>query len=108
MTGLFGDELVPEWLDAELWTDFIGSRKQSKKPMTEIAKKRMLMKLERWNAKGININECLERSIINGWQDIYEPESKPNSANSYIQSIFAGGYRLDVPAPGTAGPIRKH
>jgi len=98
MSDLFPDELTPGWLDGELWGDFIQHRKEIKKPLTETATKRMLRKLERWHAAGVNVNECLERSIINRWQDIYEPDKKPaaSSASSYIEDLFAQGYRLDL------------
>lgn len=98
MPELFGDDVVPDWLDAELWTDFVENRKQMKKAMTDVAKKRMLRKLERWNSTGIDINECLERSIINRWKDIYEPDRKPSgSADRLVQDLFARGVRLSLP-----------
>lgn len=98
MNDLFDDDVVPEWLDGELWADFIENRKQIKKAMTDIAQKRMLRKMERWHTAGINVNECLERSIINRWKDIYEPERRPaRSAADLITGLFDRGVRLDLP-----------
>ena len=98
---LFDD--LPAWLDADLWRDFIANRKGIKKPMTEVGQKRMLMKLLRWHERGIDVNECLERSLINGWKDIYEPDARrPKSTR--VEDLFAGGFRLELddkgPKPG--------
>ena len=95
--SLFGD-LAPTWLDQELWTDFVEGRgEKAKTKMTERAKKRMLLKLSRFHDQGIDVNECLERSIIAGWKDIYEPKKPTNqSAEELISNRFAAGYRLDI------------
>lgn len=86
---------MPEWIDAGLWQDFITNRKGIKKPMTEVAQKRMLMKLERWHGRGLNINECLERSLINGWKDVYEPDPR-RSKPTHVEDLFANGFRLNL------------
>lgn len=105
MSDLFDDDVMPDWLDGELWTDFIANRKQIKAEMTAIAQKRMLRKLERWSAAGINVNECLERSIINRWKDIYEPDRRPSgSASDLVEDLFARGVRLDLPDQGRKRP----
>lgn len=98
---LFDD--LPGWLDADLWRDFIANRKGIKKPMTGVAQKRMLMKLQRWHEAGIDVNECLERSLINNWKDIYEPDAR-RTKSTRVQELFAKGFRLDLdddaPKPG--------
>ena len=67
---------TPTFLDADLWEDFKGHRQDIKKPMTERAEKRMLNKLARADAQGFDVNEALERSIINGWQDVFPDKRK--------------------------------
>lgn len=90
---LFED--MPDWLDAELWREFITNRVRLKKPMTDLSQKRMLIKLQRWHGNGINVNECLERSLINGWKDIYEPEVRRQKPQ-HIEDHFARGFRLNL------------
>lgn len=66
---------VPDWL-AEDWADFLESRRQIKKPMTEVAKRRMLAKLrrcEQTHGREV-VAQMLEDSMIKGWQDVY-PEN---------------------------------
>jgi len=102
MAELFDD--MPEWLDVELWKDFVTNRKGIKKPMTDVAKKRMLMKMGRFHDHGIDVNECLERSLINGWKDIYEPDRKRSKSNA-IEDLFDRGFRLELD-DGPAEPRR--
>lgn len=91
--NLFADtEALPSYIDPELWGDFITNRKAIKKPMSEVAKNRMLRKLGRWHTAGIDVNECLERSIINSWQDVYEPK-QPEQPDP-VGELTSRGYRL--------------
>lgn len=54
----------------QTWRDFLEHRKQSKKPMTEIAKDRMLMKLSKYDIQ-IAI-AMLEQSMENSWSGVFE------------------------------------
>ena len=68
-------------LDQEMWIDFVQHRKDIKKPLSLVAEKRMLSRLSRFVEQGLNVNAMLERSIVNGWQDVYpeKQESRPLS-----------------------------
>jgi hypothetical protein len=61
-------------IDEVLFSEFVGSRQDLKKPMTERAKKMMVNKLLRLEAQGYCPTLLMERSIINGWQDVYPSE----------------------------------
>lgn len=62
-------------IDEVLFSEFVASRQDIKKPMTERAKKMMLNKLQRLEAQGYCPTLLMERSIINGWQDVFTHES---------------------------------
>ena len=81
--------LTPTFIDAELWNDFKGHRIDIKKPMTERAEKMMLNKLARADAQGYDVNEALERSIINGWQDVFPDKRKGQSDGANRKSTPA-------------------
>ena len=98
MTDLFNNALVPDWLDAETWEDFIAHRKGIKKPMTDVAKKRLMRKLARLMGEGHDPNQLLDRSIINGWQDVWPDESAGHSAADLIEQHINGGARLPTAA----------
>jgi hypothetical protein len=64
-------DAIPAWMDTELWTDFFQNRIDLGKPMTPIAVKRMVNKLEAMHRAGQDVNARLSESIINGWLDVY-------------------------------------
>jgi len=75
-------------IDEELFKDFVQHRKELKKPLTAIAEKRMRMRLERFLKEGQDVNNLIERSILNGWQDVYEDkgEARPASHKLYVDN----------------------
>lgn len=76
----------PEWL-SEDWADFLASREELKKPMTKIARKRMLRKIQRCEAEYSRdtIRQMLDDSMVNGWQNIY-PENYPKLSPDHCGS----------------------
>jgi hypothetical protein len=63
---------IPDYIDIELWNDFIQHRKEIRHKLTPTATKFMLRKLNKFYLTGIDVNACIERSIENGWQGIFE------------------------------------
>lgn len=72
------DNLVAEEVKATVY-EFIKMRKLIKKPLTDFALKKLLNKLNKFSLDSQTQISILEKSIMNNWQDIYEPkaESKP-------------------------------
>lgn len=66
--------IIPDFIDKELWSDFKKMRIKIKKPMTDRAEKLMINKLQKMNDAGLDTKKSIENSIINSWQDIYEPK----------------------------------
>ena len=67
-------------IDPETWEEFKNHRKKIKKPMTPYAEKLILKKLVKFKEQGHEPNECLEATIANGWQGVFEP--KPQQAKT--------------------------
>ena len=74
-------------LDPEMWTDFVQHRKDIKKPLSSVAEKRMLSRISRFAEQGHNVNAMLERSIVNGWQDIYPEKLETKHQSHRIADI---------------------
>ena len=74
---------LPDTIDRELFEDFVSSRRENKKPMTPTAVRRLERKLERLHKEGHCPNKLLERSIIQGWQDVY-PDESTKKTQSFI------------------------
>ena len=74
-------------LELEMWTDFVQHRKDIKKPLSQVAEKRMLSRLSRFLEQGLNVNAMLERSIVNGWQDVYPEKQDPKPQSHKMGEI---------------------
>ena len=64
---------VNEKIDKKLLKEFLGMRKEIKKPATERALKIILKKLGKFK----NPNEALKKSIVRVWTDVWDVEDKP-------------------------------
>ncbi len=73
---------IPDWLDVSDWKDFVAMRKKIGKPMTDRASKIIISKLEKMKVKGINPSIPLQNSIVNAWQDVYEPKVQQASQSN--------------------------
>ena len=72
---------IPDFVDAELWNEFLSNRKKSKKAVnSDLAVKKLVNKINKFYDKGLNVNEILESSVISGWNDIYEPKTRNNNS----------------------------
>lgn len=73
---------LPEWLPLLEWEAFKQMRLKIKKPMTDHAETLALGKLDRFRANGHDPTEILNQSVMNDYQDLYEPKEKSNANNS--------------------------
>lgn len=77
------DELVEYEEVKNTVYEFIKMRKLIKKPLTDFALKKLLNKLNKLASDPATQIAILEKSIMNNWQDIYEPkENKPEQKQS--------------------------
>lgn len=80
--------VLPSEINPEMWADFVTMRSEIKKPLTPTAANRTLKRLESFIAQGYNANDILDRSIRNGWQDVFEP----------VKIVNAGGGKANAEA----------
>ena len=82
------DEIIADMVENEnvksTLYEFIKMRKFIKKPLTDFALKKLIKKLYKLSADPAEQVNILETSILNNWQDIYEPKEKqePEAAES--------------------------
>ena len=89
---------LPDFIDAELFANFIQHRKEIKKPLTPHARDLIIKKLSDFNSRGLDANKALENSIINGWQGVFEPRGyKNNYQKNSDLSNAAGVGALGLP-----------
>jgi hypothetical protein len=83
-----GALVVPDWIPAEPWDEFVAMRraKGQRTPFTVGAAKGVIAKLDSFRQAGHDLRAVLEQSTISGWADVYEPKAKPGVQ----QSVLAG------------------
>jgi phage replication O-like protein O len=70
---------LPDFIPQDSWDGFVQMRKQIKKPLSGRAVTLALNKLAKFHSIGYNLTEILDKSTLNGWQDLYEPKEKPTN-----------------------------
>ena len=80
--------ILPDFIKADLWSEFLAMRKKLKAPNTEMALNRILKKLKAFEQQNIgNGTLSIENSIENGWKGVFEPKqqntTKTNSGDSF-------------------------
>ena len=81
---------LPDWMPLESWENFVGMRKERKKPVTDRATKMLVKKLADMKNEGQNITEVLDQSTRSGWSDVYPVKQSKQSGQVKTQSIFDG------------------
>jgi uncharacterized protein YdaU (DUF1376 family) len=74
-------EELPDWMPLEAWHGWVDMRRQRKKALTVLARKRAIAKLEAMLKAGQDIAEVLDRSTMNCWTDLYEIKERANGTN---------------------------
>lgn len=73
---------APTWVSSATWNEFELMRRKIRKPMTDRARENIIAKLDRFRGRGQDIEEVLNRSITNGWQDVWEIEGRVANGKS--------------------------
>lgn len=74
----------PEGIPADAWQGFVEMRIKIKKPMTDLAKRMAVGKVEKFVAMGHDPSEILNQSTFNGWQDLYEIKENNYATNGKV------------------------
>jgi hypothetical protein len=73
-------ENLPEFIDKELWQDFLDMRTKMRKPPTEKAKTLLFKDLEKLRDAGDDPNEVLKQSIKSNWAGVFPLKDKQPKA----------------------------
>ncbi|HDZ2845527.1 replication protein [Klebsiella pneumoniae] len=84
---------LPDWLSAEIWSSWVAYRRDLKKPIkSQQTVTQAINLLDRCRLNGYSPEEIINRSIANGWQGLFEPNSaKPQPSQQVrVAENFAG------------------
>lgn len=73
---------LPPFVPVTEWEAFKEMRRRIKKPMTPYAEQLAISKLGKFVDAGYDAKEILNKSVLNDYQDIYEPKGKSNENSS--------------------------
>ena len=74
---------LPSDLDAELFNDFLDSRKKLKALNTDRAMKILFGEIDKIRALGQDPNKAIETAILKGWKTVYPVSTKKVEISSY-------------------------
>ena len=69
----------PNFVSPDIWQDFCQYKKERKESYAQTGLKAFLLKLEKLNAKGANVNEALLETMANDWRGVFEPKQGFNA-----------------------------
>ena len=93
--AIINDLVKNEDVKATLY-EFIKMRKLIKKPLTDFALKKLIGKLQKITTDPQAQIELLEKSIVNNWQDIYEPKAgQPRPQQASVTPLFEDVGEID-------------
>lgn len=86
--------IIPDWIPAEYWDDYVEMRKSIGKKMTEKAVPLAISKLERLRIDGHDPGEVLKQSILNSYQGLFAVRDEQNGKQTKSQRIIEAGERI--------------
>jgi hypothetical protein len=63
---------LPSYIDPEMWSAFVETRKAMKVPFTQAAEKLIVRRLMKMHGEGWDVNASLEKSAIYGYRGVFE------------------------------------
>ena len=91
-----GDIVLPDWLPADTWADFVAHRVKLKKPMTDGAIKAVIAKLDGFRGNGLDPGALLILAMERGWLTVFAPSPaelprcRAKTAKPHITEIMSG------------------
>lgn len=62
---------LPDYINTEIWTDWIEMRNEKKYPVTDRVKRAAIRNLQRFHVDGHDVNVILDNAIQGGWQGLF-------------------------------------
>lgn len=65
---------LPTWIDPATWAEFEAHRMKIRKPMTDYARRLIVLRLDGFRLAGHDVNSALNRSIELGYPGVFAPK----------------------------------
>lgn len=81
---------IPDFLQKEDWINFVQHRMEIKKPMSDLAKQKAILKLQQLHNEGEKISDVINQSIVNGWQGLFPAAKQKGFSGANAASSNTG------------------
>lgn len=75
--------LFPDWLDKNLWNNYVTMRNKIRKPLTDKAIELAIEKLTALKDQGHNPSIVIKQSIFNSWQGLFPVKTDPDKFDNF-------------------------
>lgn len=76
------DISLPDFIDPTLWQDYLAYKKERREKLTQKGIEAKFSEWAKWDAEGIDVNECIREAMRNEWQGVFKPKPTYNKAQS--------------------------
>ena len=75
---------LPDFIDPNLWQEYLAYKKERREKLTQKGIEMKFSEWAKWDAEGIDVNECLREAMRNEWQGVFPPKPtyKAKATNS--------------------------
>jgi hypothetical protein len=95
----------PQWLDVELWNEYVEQRKKDKKAMSPRSERDRMARLYALKASGHDPNLSLAEALNGHWLDFYAPQDK-SIATGRLPDYKPEEHKASAPPAGWAGDLK--
>lgn len=73
---------LPDFIDPNLWQEYLAYKKERREKLSSKGIEMKFSEWAKWDAEGIDVNECLREAMRNEWQGVFKPKPTYNKAQS--------------------------
>ena len=65
---------LPDFIDPNLWQEYLAYKKERREKLSSKGIEMKFSEWAKWDAEGIDVNECLREAMRNEWQGVFKPK----------------------------------
>nr|DAN56845.1 MAG TPA: helix-turn-helix domain protein [Caudoviricetes sp.]DAT12140.1 MAG TPA: helix-turn-helix domain protein [Caudoviricetes sp.] len=75
---------LPDFIDTNLWQEYLAYKKERREKLSSKGIEMKFSEWAKWDAEGIDVNECLREAMRNEWQGVFKPKLPRKATNTNI------------------------
>ena len=78
---------LPDFIDPNLWQEYLAYKKERREKLSSKGIEMKFSEWAKWDAEGIDVNECLREAMRNEWQGVFKPKPTYKAQNGLSLSV---------------------